>query len=198
MALPKTLLQLAGVDLPRPTARSSALVLIDAQAWYATGPLALPGIAPALQALSIALERSRSAGVPVVHVVHHGKRGTMLDPDGPHAAILTAAAPLPSETIVVKHMPSAFTQTRLESLLKDLKVTTPVFGGFMTHMCVSSAARAAVGLGFEPWVIRNGCAARALPDGSGGVLDAETIHRAHLASLADRFAGLLDARELWT
>jgi hypothetical protein len=29
------------------------------------------------------------------------------------------------------------------------------------------------------------------------VLDAETVHRAHIASLADRFAGVTDAREPW-
>ncbi len=197
MPLPRTLLQLAGIELPRPLAHGSALIVIDAQRFYATGPLALAGIGPALWALSAALERARSVGVPVLHVVHHGKAGSLFDPDGPYAAILPEAAPLASEPIVAKHMPSAFTGTPLESLLRDLKVTTPVFAGFMTHMCVSSAARAAVELGFRPWVVGDACAARALPDGLGGVLDAELLHRAHLASLADRFAGLVDAAELW-
>ncbi len=197
MLLPKTLLQLAGVELPPPPTQGSALVVIDAQLWYVTGALALPGIGPALQALSLALERARAAGAPVIHVVHHGKAGTMLDPHGPCAAVMSEAAPLPSEPIVVKHMPSAFTGTRLQSLLEELEVSTPVFAGFMTHMCVSSAARAAAELGFQPWVVRDACATRALPDGRGGALDAETVHRAHLASLADRFAGLVDACDLW-
>ncbi len=197
MPLPRTLLQLAGIELSTPPARGSALVVIDAQGFYATGALALPGLGPALLALSAALERARSVGVPVLHVVHHGKAGTLFDPDGPCAAILPEAAPVASEPIVAKHMPSAFTGTRLESLLRELKVTTPVFAGFMTHMCVSSAVRAAVELGFQTWVVGDACAARALPDGRGGVLDAELVHRAHLASLADRFAGLVDATELW-
>jgi nicotinamidase-related amidase len=194
---PATLLQLAGTEFPPPEVRSSALVLIDAQEWYRTGPLALPGLGAALAAASLALERARTAGVPVVHVVHHGRRGTLLDPAGPLASILHEVAPRASEPVVAKQLPSGFTGTRLCALLQELGATTPVFAGFMTHMCVSSTARSATELGFRPWVLRDGCAARPLPDGSGGILDGEIVHRAHLASLADRFAGLTDAREPW-
>jgi nicotinamidase-related amidase len=102
------------------------------------------------------------------------------------------------EPVVAKRLPSGFTGTRLCELLQELGATTPVFAGFMTHMCVSSTTRSATELGFRPWVLRDACAARPLPDGSDGVLDGEVVHRAHLASLADRFAGLTDARELWT
>jgi nicotinamidase-related amidase len=94
-------------------------------------------------------------------------------------------------------MPSAFTGTRLQSILEELKVAAPVFAGFMTHMCVSSTARAAAELGFLPRVVRDACSTRPLPDGEGGLVDAEVVHRAHLTSLADRFAGLVDAKELW-
>jgi nicotinamidase-related amidase len=194
---PATLLQLVGVELPPPEARSSALVLIDAQEFYRTGPLALPGLGRALASAARALERARTAGVPVVHVVHHGPRGTLLDGAGPQAAILHEVAPRPSEPVVAKRLPSGFTGTNLGALLQELGVTTPVFAGFMTHMCVSSTTRSATELGFRPWVLRDGCAARALPDGCGGVVDADTVHRAHLASLADRFAGLTDAGALW-
>lgn len=197
MTLPKTLLQLADIELSPPESRGSALVIIDAQRFYVTGPLALPGIGSALRALPAALERARLLGVPVLHVVHHGKPGTMFDPEGVLAAILPEAAPLPSEAILVKQLPSAFAGTRLDSALHELKVRTPVFAGFMTHMCVTSTVRVAAELGFQPWVISNACAARSLPDGRGGVLDAEVVHHAHLASLADRFAGIIESSELW-
>lgn len=195
---PKTLLQLTGAEIPPPEAGRSALILVDAQEWYRSGPLALPGLGPALAAASLALERARTAGVPVVHVVHHGRAGTLLDPASPRAAILHEVAPRAAEPVVAKRLPSGFTGTRLCALLQERGVSIPVLAGFMTHMCVSSTARAAAELGFRPWVVRDGCAARPLPDGSGGVLDAETVHRAHLASLADRFAGLTGAQELWT
>ncbi len=197
MSRPQTLLELAGVRLSPPPVEGSALVVIDAQGWYSTGPLALPGLKPALLALALALERARAAKVPVIHVLHQGKPGTLFDPKSPLTDPLSEAAPIAGEPLVWKQMPSAFTGTRLGSLLADLKVTTPVFAGFMTHMCVSSAARAAVELGFQPRVVCDACAARPLPDGQGGVIDAELVHRAHLASLADRFAGLVQAADLW-
>lgn len=197
MPLPPTLLELAGVALSPPASSGSALVVIDAQRFYATGALALPGLDAALRALAEALARARAAGVPVVHVHHHGNPGTPFDPAGALAAPLPQAAPLPSEQRLVKRMPSAFNETPLEKTLRNLGVSTPVFAGFMTHMCVSSAVRDALERGFQPWVVGDACATRPLPDGRGGVLDAEVVHRAHLASLADRFAGVLTSRELW-
>lgn len=195
---PMTLLQLAGAEFRPPEVGSSALVLIDAQEFYRTGPLALPGLGPALASAALALEGARAAGVPVIHVVHHGQPGTLFDPAGPLASILHEVAPRAAEPVVAKRLPSGFTGTRLFALLQELRVTIPVFAGFMTHMCVSSTTRSATELGFRPWVLRDACAARPLPDGSGGVLEAEDVHRAHLASLADRFAGLTEAREVWT
>ena len=197
MQFPRTLLELAGKELSPPKALGSALLIIDAQRFYVSGPLELPNIGLALRGLQAALDRARSEGVPVVHVVHHGKPNTLFDPDGPYGSIVSEAAPLASEPVLAKHLPSAFTGTRLESLLREWKVTTPTFAGFMTHMCVSSSVRAAAELGFEPWVVADACAARPLRDGQGGILDAQMVHRAHLASLADRFAGIIDSRDLF-
>ena len=58
----------------------------------------------------------------------------------------------------------------------------------MTHMCISSSVRAATDLGFGATVVGNACATRDLPDGAGGVVSAQELHRASLAALSDRFA----------
>lgn len=58
----------------------------------------------------------------------------------------------------------------------------------MTHMCVSTTARAALDLGYRSTVVASACATRDLPDALGGVVDAKTVHRAALAALGDRFA----------
>ena len=59
----------------------------------------------------------------------------------------------------------------------------------MTHMCVSSTARAAMDLGYRVTVAADGTATRALPDATGGAaLTAAEVQRAALAALADRFA----------
>ena len=71
---------------------------------------------------------------------------------------------------------------------KQLGRTQLVIAGFMTHMCVSSTARAAVDLGYKATVAADAAATRDLPDPMGGVIAADALHRAALAELADRFA----------
>jgi nicotinamidase-related amidase len=59
---------------------------------------------------------------------------------------------------------------------------------YMTHMCLSTSVRTALHRGFKCTIVANACATRDLPDGQGGVVSADVLHRAELAALADRFA----------
>jgi nicotinamidase-related amidase len=68
------------------------------------------------------------------------------------------------------------------------RIVELVMIGFMTHMCVSSTARAAVDLGYRVTINAAACATRNLPDGAGSAIPAATVHRVALAELADRFA----------
>jgi len=68
-----------------------------------------------------------------------------------------------------------------------------VLAGFMTHMCVSSTARAALDLGYQTTVVADACATRDLPRPGGGTIAAADLHAAELAALADRFAIVCDA-----
>jgi nicotinamidase-related amidase len=63
-----------------------------------------------------------------------------------------------------------------------------MLAGFMTHMCVSSTARAALDLGYRVTIDAASCATRDLPDGKGGVMPAALIHEVALVELSDRFA----------
>ena len=67
----------------------------------------------------------------------------------------------------------------------------------MTHMCVSSTARAALDLGYETTVVADATATRALPsvDGSS-VISAETLHETALAALADRFSAITSTTQV--
>lgn len=190
--LPKTLFQLACAD-PRPAALSdAALILIDCQEEYRRGPLALPGVEPALAEAAVLLERARSLGRPVVHVRHVGGPGGPFDPDAERGRIAEAVAPRDGEPVVLKRKPNAFADTDLSALLEERGMKTLILVGFMTHMCVSSTARAALDLGLSCTIAASACATRALPDGRGGAVDAETLHRAELAALSDRFAAIAE------
>ena len=143
---------------------------------------------PAVDALARLLARARAAGAPVVHVQHKGRAGGLFDLDARGGAIIDAVQPAGGESIVSKPLPNAFANTDLDATLKKLGRTQLVIAGFMTHMCVSSTARAALDLGYKATVAADAAATRDLPDPMGGVISADALHRAALAGLADRFA----------
>ena len=197
-ATPKTLLALAGAPATPSPLDSAALVLIDAQREYTEGALPLVGVEAAVAEAARLLERARKAGTPVFHIVHHGKPGgALFNPEGPLSGIVAPLIPLEGETVVVKHLPNAFAGTELDSLIRATGRKELIVAGFQTHMCVSSTVRAALDLGWRTTVVDAAIATRDLPDGAGGVIPAETLHRANLAALADRFAVVVKNSRAW-
>ena len=197
-ALPKTLLEIAGAPRhPSPLA-ASALILIDPQTEYVSGGVPLAGIAAAIAEARALLTLARRNGVPVFHVVHHGRPGgALFDPAGPGAAIIPELAPREGEAVVIKSLPNAFAGTDLHRHLKAAGRSELIVAGFATHMCVSATVRAALDLGYRTTVVANAVATRDLPDPLGGIVPAATLHRAELAALADRFAVVVPGASAW-
>jgi len=195
----KTLLQIAGVTPPAPLLALSSVVVIDAQREYVDGHLPLDGVDAALAAIGRLLEAARAAGAPVIHVAHKGKEGSggPFDPKGPGFAFAAPALPAPGEVVVEKTLPNSFAGTDLQARLAATGRKSVIFAGFMTHMCVSTTARAALDLGYISHVAADAVATRALPDPLGGPdIPARDIHRAALAELADRFATVVTTAEI--
>lgn len=189
MTQPATLLSLAGAPSHPAPLDAAVLVVIDAQGEYRDGRLKLEGIGAALERLHALLAGVRAAGTPVIHVAHRGKPGGLFDRDAAGGAILPEAAPAPGEAVVEKGLPNAFAATPLAEALAAVGRKELILAGFMTHMCVSSTARAALDLGYRVTVAADACATRALPDATGaGAITGAEIHRVALAELADRFA----------
>jgi len=174
---------------PAPLAEST-LVIIDAQQEYgASGLLPLEGLEAALAQTALLLERARLLACPVIHVVHDGSAGGAFDP-AVGGRVRTEVEPRASEVIVRKGLPNAFAGTDLLEHLGTSEIRPPlVIAGFMTHMCVSSTARAALDLGFDTTVVADATATRSLPGSDGSsVIAADVVHRSALAALADRFS----------
>jgi len=188
MTAPKTLLELSGADLTSPKLRDACLVLIDIQNEYCAGPLALPDAEPAIAAAARLLARARQSGAAIFHIAHKGRSGGLFDREAVRGAIVDSLTPLASEAVIEKSLPNAFAGTDLQAQLAGTGRSNIVLAGFMTHMCVSSTARAALDLGFRTTVASDACATRDLPDGRGGAIAAATIHDVALAELSDRFA----------
>ena len=188
MPEPRTLLDMAGVPNRPHCLAEAAVVMIDAQMEYVSGRLPLAGIEPALEVGARLLAAARAAGRPVVHVQQRGKGDGLFGPDSPFFAIAPQAAPAQGEAVVEKVVPNALADGVLDTRLKELGVANIIVAGFMTHLCVSTTARAALDLGYGCTVLASACATRDLPDGQGGVVPAADVHRVEIAALADRFA----------
>jgi nicotinamidase-related amidase len=189
-SLPRTLLQIAGAPLhPSPLERS-ALLLIDPQLEYVTGAIPLMGIEDAVAEAVRLLALARESGVPVFHIVHHGRPGgAAFDPLGPYVAIMPDLSPRDGETVLVKSLPNAFAGTDLHSRIQALGRKELIVAGFATHMCISATARSALDHGYRTTVVDAATATRDLPHPAGkGVVAAASVHQATLAALADRFA----------
>jgi nicotinamidase-related amidase len=91
--------------------------------------------------------------------------------------------------VIVKNYPNSFLNTDLHERLKAVNAKNLVIVGFMTHMCISSTARAAFDLGYASnTVVAGATASRALPLGDGVDQPADQIQASNLAAIADLFA----------
>ncbi len=185
---PKTLLQMAGAPLDPSPLSESTLVIIDAQNEYRTGALPLTGVDAAVKEIETLLKRARAAGAPVVHVQHKGKPGGAFDLDDERGRIMRELAPECAEAVVQKPLPNAFASTDLAEKLEASGRKQLIITGFMTHMCVSSTARAALDHGYRVTIPASTVATRDLPAPDGASMKATDITRYALTELADRFA----------
>ena len=186
-----TLRELAGLTTAGHHLVDSVLVVIDAQQEYVTGRVALPGVEAAVTNIVRLLDAARNHQVPVIHVAHIGASGGPFDPAGP-GVIIERVAPIAGESVVEKRLPNSFAGTDLDELIRATGRQTLVITGFMTHMCVSATARAAIDHGYDSTVVGDATGTRDLPStGSTESITASVIHDAALAALADRFAAVV-------
>jgi nicotinamidase-related amidase len=124
----------------------------------------------------------------VFHIAHKGRPGGLFDREAARGQIVTTLAPAADEQVVEKGLPNSFAHTDLNALVAKTGRKELVLAGFMTHMCVSSTARAGLDLGYRVTITADACGTRDLPDGRGGVVPAHVVHSVALAELSDRFA----------
>jgi len=188
---PFTLRAAAGLPPGYGPMNDAVLIVIDAQMEYTeTGALTLPGLQPALDNITALLLTGRKDGAEIVHIAHEGSEGRAFDP-AKGGRIIEQVAPADGETVIGKGLPNSFAHTGLQNHLAEIGRPHLIICGFMTHMCVSSTARAALDLGYETTVVSDATATRALPATDGGeAIAAGALHRASLAALADRFSAI--------
>ena len=183
-----TLRQVSGLPTDLPRLADATLIMIDYQNTYSTGVMALPAADQTLTAAAHLLERARTAGTRIIHIVNDAGPGTPYDIRTEIGAINPRVAPRDGEPVVVKTFPNAFHETNLQQVLTELDAGPDlILAGFMTHMCVAFTAQGAFNLGYRPTVIADASATRPLATPDGTVVSAHALHEAALTTISDLF-----------
>jgi nicotinamidase-related amidase len=141
----------------------------------------------------------RAAGLPVVHIHHHGTdpRDTM-HATAPGAVVQPCAAPVGSEPVLIKHGASAFIGTDLAQRLEALGNPSLVLAGGAANVCVESTARMAGNLGFDTTVVGDALINFQKTLRDGRVMPAGDVLAMSLANLEDEFARIADTATVLT
>jgi len=176
---------------------TTALLLIDIQNdYFPGGRMELVGSEEAGQRAGEVLAYFRTHALPLIHIRHVSTRpgSTFLLPETEGANIHDSVAPLPGETVFVKHFPNSFRGTPLLDHLREMGIERLAVAGMMTSMCVDASARAAFDHGFQNVLLHDAMATRDLLF-NGATIPAAQVHGAFLSALGSvygRVAGVAD------
>lgn len=177
---------------------NTALVLVDIQQdYFPGGRMEVAGALEAGGAAARLLNHFRKKQLPVVHVQHISTRpgATFLLPDTEGINFYEGVTPLPGETVLKKHFPNSFRDTRLNEYLASQGVRELVICGMMSQMCIDATVRAAFDTGYACIVAYDACAARSLVF-NGVDIPAPHVHGAYMAALGAVYAQVLSTEEI--
>lgn len=143
------------------------------------------------------LERWREAGRPIIHVRHDSVvEGSTLGPGSEGNRFRPGFEPLEGEPVVSKSVNSAFIGTDLDLKLRRIGARHIVTFGISTDMCVSTTVRTGSNMGWSMVLADDASDCFDLPDGKGGVIPAESVQAAHVATLGFEFCKVISTEEL--
>jgi nicotinamidase-related amidase len=169
----------------------TALVIIDMQQGMFADAVAPDRGEEVLRRCAELMARARAAGIPIFHVQHDGGPGDILGKGSPGWPHHPAVAPRPGEPVIEKRHISAFHGTDFHDRLQKAGIDRLVIAGMQTEMCVDSACRAAVALGYRVVL-----AADAHTTFDNAVLPAERIVAHHNNTLGGAFVELAGAADV--
>lgn len=174
-------------------AADTALLLIDVQQGVDVlthwgGPTGRRNNPHAEDTMARLLAASRSAGKTVAFTRHDSRESASPLKFGlATGAQKLGFEPRVGEIVVSKDVNSGFVGTSLEVELRRAGVNRLVIAGFFTNMCVETTTRMAGNLGFDTYLVHDGCATtnRVGPDGVDH--DPELVHQMTVANLHGEF-----------
>lgn len=125
-----------------------ALLIVDVQRAFVTGPGAAPASDQLLPKLGSLLERARQSGALVVQLQNDGPPGAVDEAGQAGWELYFPAVEARRETVIRKTQDDGFTGTSLEENLRRHGVERLCVVGLMSEMCVLATARGALERGF--------------------------------------------------
>lgn len=140
----------------------------------------------------------REKQLPIFHIRHASTNpNSPLHPNHAGFAFKELTAPLDGEWVITKEMNSAFVGTPLQLRLTQKHIDTLVVAGLTTDHCVSTTTRMAGNLGYQAFVVADGCATFDKVGFDGTLFNADILHQTALASLHREFAQVISSQYLF-
>ncbi len=171
----------------------TALLLIDVQVGVDVlehwgGPTGRRNNPAAESVMANLLASWRAAGRQVAFTRHDSREAASpLKFSLPTGAQKSGFEPAAGDIVVSKDVNSGFVGTSLEVDLRRRGVDRLVIAGFFTNFCVETTTRMAGNLGFDTYLVHDGCATtnRVGPDGVDH--DPDLVHQMSVANLHGEF-----------
>ncbi|MBJ2121969.1 isochorismatase family protein [Arthrobacter sp. MSA 4-2] len=178
-----------------------ALVLVDVQQQYFSGPLEIqyPPHEQSLPRITAAIDAATAAGIPIAVVQHSAGEGAPVFAPGTPEFELHAevqARRTDAWKSIVKQYGSVYAGTDLTAWLHENDVDTVTLLGYMTNNCILGSAVEAEALGFTTEVLSDATGAINLAN-DAGFADARTVHTTLLALLHSNWAAV-GTTDAWT
>lgn len=185
------------VPIDRLDPASTALLVIDFQQEYFTGRLPIPDGQKVLNKARELIAFADKARIPVYQIQHIAPAGSAVFAlDGEGVKFHPQMLPRAGDTVLQKTTVSVFGSTELDRLLKEKGIKTVIIAGLMTHACVAGGARDAAPLGYQVVVASDASATRSITRADGSSIDANSLHRAALASVEDTFGDVMTTAQI--
>ncbi|SDO94833.1 Nicotinamidase-related amidase [Rhodoferax sp. OV413] len=181
---------------------NTALLLIDVQKGvndllHWGGPTGRRNNPDAEVQMQTLLSAWRARRLPVIFTQHDSRQTVSpLKISLPGGAFLPGLEPLAGELVVWKDVNSAFIGTVLELELRRRGITRLVVVGFFTNFCVETTVRMAGNMGYDTYLVPDGCSTsnRIGPDGVDH--DPERVHDLAVASMHGEFCTALTPQQV--
>ncbi len=173
-----------------------ALLVIDVQNEYFSGKLPVSYPRGSLENILRAVDAAHAAGIPVVMIQHAAPQpdSPVFRKGSPEWDLHPEIAARSRDALIHKSLPGSFTDTELDSWLRERGIGTVVIAGYMTQMCCDTTARQALHLGWKVEFLSDATGTLAVKNAAGSVSD-EELHRAILVTQQARFSTVLSTAD---